>query len=202
MPTAPSIRPAEPRDAPAISALNAHAMGPGRFARTAYRVREGATAAFSPFCRVALLDGRLVAAVRFTQVTIGGKGGALLLGPLAVHPAHANRGYGRGLVAEALEAARAAGVAVVVLVGDEPYYARLGFRRVPRGQIVLPGPVDADRVLAAELRPGALADYAGSLRAQEGAEAEFPGPPRLEPELRVSAAGALLPEARPSSGET
>jgi predicted N-acetyltransferase YhbS len=173
MPTVPAIRPAEPRDASAISALNARAMGPGRFARTAYRVREGAPAAFSPFCRVALLDGRLIAAVRFTEVTIGGRGGALLLGPLAVDPAHANRGHGRGLLAQALEAARLAGIALVVLVGDEPYYARLGFRRVPRGQIVLPGPVDPDRLLAAELRPGALADYAGALRAQARAEAEF-----------------------------
>jgi predicted N-acetyltransferase YhbS len=161
----PAIRPALPEDAAAISALEARAMGPGRFVRTAYRVREDAASRFSPFCRVALLGGRLIAAVRFTEASIGGRGGALLLGPLSVGPAHANRGYGRGLVAQALEEARAAGIALVVLVGDEPYYARLGFRRVNRGRIVMPGPVDPDRLLAAELRPGALADYAGPLRA-------------------------------------
>jgi predicted N-acetyltransferase YhbS len=160
-----TIRAARLGDSAAISALEAHAMGPGRFARTAYRVREGAPAAFSPFCRVALLGDRLIAALRFTEVRIGGRGGALLLGPLSVHPDFANRGYGRGLVAQALEDARAAGIALVVLVGDEPYYARLGFRRVARGQIALPGPVDPDRLLAAELRPGALADYTGALRA-------------------------------------
>ena len=49
-------------------------LRPGRFARTAYRIREG-TGAFSPFCRVCLIDGRLVAAVRFTPIVIGGKGG-------------------------------------------------------------------------------------------------------------------------------
>ncbi len=76
----------------------------------------------------------------FTPVTIGGKAGALLLGPLAVDPAFANRGYGRGLVAKALEDARAAGIAIIVLVGDEPYYGKLGFGRVPRGQITLPVP--------------------------------------------------------------
>ena len=95
--------------------------------------------------------------MRFTPILIGGKGGALLLGPLAVDPAFANQGHGRGLVGDALEAARAAGIALVVLVGDEPYYARLGFRPVPRGQIILPGPVDPDRLLAAELAPDALA---------------------------------------------
>jgi predicted N-acetyltransferase YhbS len=160
-----TIRPARPEDCPAIAELHARAMGPGRFARTAYRVREGAPGAFSPFCRVALVDGRIVAAVRFTEVRIGGRGGALLLGPLAVDPACANRGYGRALAAQAIAEARAAGVALIVLVGDEPYYARLEFRRVPRGQMAMPGPVDPDRLLAAELRPGALVQYAGPIEA-------------------------------------
>jgi predicted N-acetyltransferase YhbS len=162
MPPAPVFRPAVPDDLAEISALHARAFGPGRFTRAAYRVREG-TADVTPYCRVCVIDGRLVAAVRFTPVTIGGKGGALLLGPLAVDPAWANQGYGRGLVAKALEDARAAGIAIVVLVGDEPYYGRLGFRRVPWGQIALPGPVDPNRLLAAELQPGALAGYSGSV---------------------------------------
>jgi predicted N-acetyltransferase YhbS len=159
------IRPAGPDDSAEIAALHERAMGPGRFARTAYRVREGAGQQISPFCRVCLIDGRLVAAVRFIEVAIGGKEGALLLGPLAVEPEFANQGHGRGLAAKALEEARAAGIALVVLVGDEPYYARLGFRRVPRGQIALPGPVDPDRLLAAELIPGALAGFSGRLAA-------------------------------------
>jgi predicted N-acetyltransferase YhbS len=159
------IRPAGPDDSAEIAALHERAMGPGRFARTAYRVREGARAAFSPFCRVCLIDGRLVAAVRFTEVVIGGKEGALLLGPLAVEPAFANQGHGRGLAAKAMEEARAAGIALVVLVGDEPYYAKLGFRRVPRGQIALPGPVNPDRLLAAELIPGVLSGFSGLLAA-------------------------------------
>jgi predicted N-acetyltransferase YhbS len=120
-------RPAGPQDRAEIAALHARAFGPGRFARAAYRVREGA-AELSPFCRVCRIDGRLAAAVRFSPIRIGGKGGALLLGPLAVDPAFANQGHGRGLVGEALEAARTAGVQLVVLVGDEPYYARLGFK--------------------------------------------------------------------------
>ena len=165
MSLSPIIRPARPEDQAAIAALHARAMGPGRLARTAYRVREAAAGGFSPFCRVSLLDGRLIAAVGFTPVRIGGRDGALLLGPLAVAPDLANRGYGRGLAASALEDARAAGIALVVLVGDEPYYARLGFRRIPRGRIALPGPVDPDRLLAVELRPGALQEYAGVLEA-------------------------------------
>ena len=165
MPQDATTRPAGPDDSAAIAALHARAMGPGRFARTAYRLRESTRDAFSPFCRVCLIEGRMVAAVRFTAVAIGGKGGALLLGPLAVDPDFANQGHGRGLVAQALEDARSAGISLVVLVGDEPYYGRLGFRRIPRGQIALPGPVDPDRLLAVELAPGALAAYSGLVTA-------------------------------------
>ena len=163
MSASPLIRPVRPEDRNAIAALHARAMGPGRFARTAYRVREAAGGDFSPFCRVSELGERLIAAVRLTPVRIGGQAGALLLGPLAVAPDLANRGYGRALAAAALADARTAGMALVVLVGDEPYYARLGFRRIPRGQIVLPGPVDPDRLLAVELRDGALAESSGAL---------------------------------------
>lgn len=165
MPQPTAVRPPLPEDSAAISALHARAFGPGRFARTAYRVREGAPGN-SPYCRVCLIEGRIVAAVRFTPILIGGKSGALLLGPLAVDPAFANQGYGRGLVREALEAARAGGIALVVLVGDEPYYARLGFKKVPPGRITLPGPVNPDRLLAAELSDGALAEFAGPVAAQ------------------------------------
>ena len=152
-------------DAQEIADLHARAFGPGRFARTAYRVREGADG-ISPFCRVCRIDGRLAAAVRFTPISIGGSGGALLLGPLAVEPAFANQGHGRALVAEALAAAREAGIRLVVLVGDEPYYARLGFKRVPAGRIALPGPVNPARLLAVELVPEALEGFAGRVAAQ------------------------------------
>jgi predicted N-acetyltransferase YhbS len=83
------------------------------------------------------------------------------LGPLAVDPDFAGKGFGRQLIAEALAAAKADGVRLVVLVGDEPYYGRFGFRPVPPGQITLPGPVDPHRLLASELEPGALASYRG-----------------------------------------
>jgi predicted N-acetyltransferase YhbS len=155
-------RPIAPADLPLIAELHARVFGPGRFTRTAYRVREGAPP-ISRFCRAALLDGHIIAAVRFTDIAIGETEGALLLGPLAVDPEYAGKGFGRQLIGEALEAAKADGVRLVVLVGDEPYYGRFGFRPVPPGQITLPGPVDARRLLAAELEPGAFAAYKGSV---------------------------------------
>lgn len=158
-------RPVAPADLPIIAKLHARVFGPGRFTRSAYRVREG-VAPVSRYCRTAFLDGRMIAAVRFTEIAIGGVERALLLGPLAVDPEFAGKGFGRKLIGEALEAAKADGIRLVVLVGDEPYYGRFGFRPVPPGQITLPGPVDAHRLLAAELEPGALASYRGGVVAK------------------------------------
>jgi predicted N-acetyltransferase YhbS len=157
-------RPAASRDLDAILALQAYVFGPGRFARSAYRVREGQPL-LSRFCRVADDNGRLIASIRMTEVMIGGTSNATLLGPLAVDPNFRDQGYGRKLVAEAVEEMRASGVALVVLVGDEPYYARFGFKSVPPGQIVFPGPVNPTRILAAELQPGALANFRGLVTA-------------------------------------
>jgi predicted N-acetyltransferase YhbS len=159
-----TIRPAVPDDLPAIKALQPRAFGPGRFARTAYRVREGLPL-ISRFCLVAATPAQVIAAIRFTEVTIGGVAGGLLLGPLAVEPDYAGQGYGKRLVADGLSNARAAGLRLSVLVGNAPYYARFGFVAVPPGQIWLPGPADPQRILAAELAPGALATYRGVIAA-------------------------------------
>ena len=143
-----------------ISRLHAEVFGPGRFARSAYRVREGTPFA-SPFCRVAMQGDSIIAALRMTPANIGGTRGALLLGPLAVDPAFANQGYGRRVVAESFELATAAGFRLVLLVGSLSYYARMGFIAVPPGQIWLPGPADPARILAQELQPASLGQYRG-----------------------------------------
>jgi predicted N-acetyltransferase YhbS len=162
-----TTRPVLPTDDARLSELHRAAFGPGRFARTAYRVREG-TGLASRFCRVVMRGEELVAAIRFAEITIGGVGGAVLLGPLAVAPAYANQGHGRRLIAEGLDAARAAGVKLCLLVGDVPYYGRLGFKVVPPGQITLPGPADPARLLAFEFEAGSLTGFRGLVAAVRG----------------------------------
>lgn len=146
----------------AIEEINAEAFGPGRFARAAYRIREG-----GPHERelslAALADGQVIASVRMTRVKIGAAD-ALLLGPLAVTPAWKNQGIGRRILKMSVEAARDKGHALVVLVGDEPYYGPLGFQRVREGQMSFPAPVDQKRILANELAEGALAAAIGEVR--------------------------------------
>ncbi len=158
------IRKALPGDVSEISRLHARVFGPGRFARSAYRVREG-KGHLSRFCLVAALGNELVASLRMTEITIGGRAGAALLGPVAVEPEHRGLGLGTKLMTEALAAARAGDTALVVLVGDAPYYGRFGFKAVAPGQIVFPGPVNPARILACELKDKAADAYRGIIAA-------------------------------------
>jgi predicted N-acetyltransferase YhbS len=158
-----SIRLQTPDDFTALISLNENAFGPGRFARTAYRVREGAVSE-PRLSLCADLDDAIIGAVQFTPIAIGGVPGALLLGPLITAEGHKNHGHGLRLMQEGLRRARALGYKLVILVGDLPYYARAGFGPTPRGRIVLPGPVDPERLLCVELIPGALDAYRGLVR--------------------------------------
>ena len=148
-----------PADLPAIRKLEERAFGPGRFAKTAYRLREGVEPDWS-LSYLARIGGMLVGANTMTRIKIGGAP-ALLLGPLTVEEAFRARGLGEALAQKSLEAAKAAGHGLVLLVGDPPYYERMGFSRTPFGQILFPGPVDPGRLLHCELSAGALASHKG-----------------------------------------
>lgn len=124
----------------AIEVLNSDVFGPGRFAKTAYRLRRNNPPVLA-FNRVCMLQDRLIGAVCFSRIRIGAQS-ALLLGPLAVDRSFKNQGVGVGLMQAGIAAAQEAGEALVVLVGDPPYYARAGFSPVAMGQIAMPGPVD------------------------------------------------------------
>jgi len=105
----------------------------------------------------------LVGSVRLSPIRIG-ETRALLLGPLTVEPAFRERGVGQALIERALKEAAAKGHKLVLLVGDEPYYGKAGFKRVPPGRAVMPGPVDPARLLVAELAENAFEGVAGAVR--------------------------------------
>jgi predicted N-acetyltransferase YhbS len=157
-----SILPETADDALAIDRLHERTFGPGRYARTAYRIREGAqhTLELSFVARIGTL---LVGSVRLTPVRIG-ETKALLLGPLTVEPPFRERGIGLQLIERALLGAKSKGHRLVVLVGDEPYYGKVGFKRIPKGLAQMPGPVDPARLLVAELAVGAFDGVAGLIR--------------------------------------
>ena len=149
-------------DQPAVDRLTARAFGPGRYARSAYRLREG-VAPEPSLSFVACVGPLLVGSNIMTRIRCG-DAPALLLGPLTVEPAFRKAGIGEALIHRSLDAATAAGHRLVLLVGDGPYYARCGFQRVPDGRIIFCGPVDDDRLLYRELVDGAIDDLHGPVR--------------------------------------
>jgi predicted N-acetyltransferase YhbS len=157
-----TILPELPDDAPAIERLHERTFGPGRYARSAFRIREGRghLVALSFTARIGSL---LIGSVRLTPIAIG-ETPALLLGPLTVEPPFRTRGVGTALIERALKDAKTAKHKLVVLVGDEPIYAKSGFKRIPKGRAKMPGPVDPARLLVAELVPGAFDGVAGMIR--------------------------------------
>jgi predicted N-acetyltransferase YhbS len=157
-----TILPETPGDATAIERLHERTFGPGRYARSAYRIREG-RGHLLELSFTARIGTLMVGSVRLTPVTIG-EVAALLLGPLTVEPPFRSRGVGSVLIRQALAEAKAKGHKLVLLVGDEPYYAKSGFKRIPKGQVKMPGPVDPARLLVAELTAGAFEGVAGMIR--------------------------------------
>jgi predicted N-acetyltransferase YhbS len=157
-----TILPETPADAVAIERLHERTFGPGRFARTSFRIRERLAHRLD-LSFTARIGTLMVGSVQMTPIRIG-ETAALLLGPLTVEPPFRDRGIGQALIERALGEARKQGHRLVVLVGNEPYYAKAGFRPVPKDQVTMPGPVDPGRLLVAELVEGAFAGVAGAIR--------------------------------------
>ncbi len=148
-----------PDQAAAIEALLTRAFGPGRFAKVSERVREFAD--FAPDLSFCAFEGaRLLGVVRMWRVAVGDQLIAFL-GPLAVDEDERQHGLGVQLVTRACEAAKAAGEAAVVLVGDLPFFSRVGFEVA--ADVVMPGPVDTKRVLARVFKGAALSGVVRAL---------------------------------------
>lgn len=160
-----TILPCVPGDEARVDDLLDAAFGIGRRTKTSYRLREGEVH-LPGLCFVAqLADGELAGVISFWRLRIGDEGReAVLLGPLAVLPRFQSAGLGLALMRHGLAAVEAAGHELVLLVGDAPYYGKVGFKPVPVGRLRMPGPVDADRLLYLELVEGAFDGAHGEIR--------------------------------------
>jgi len=160
--TAPfTIRAERTADVAAREALLDAAFGEGRHGRTCQRLRDGRMPA-EGLAFTAERDGRVVGSVRLWHVSAGGIP-ALVLGPLAVDESCRKLGIGAALMHHALTEAAARGHGTVILRGDPAYYLRFGFSAQKTGDLALPGPFERERLLAIELRAGALDDASGMI---------------------------------------
>ncbi|SMX42121.1 GNAT family N-acetyltransferase [Maliponia aquimaris] len=149
-----------PEDGLDVEGLFDLAFAPGRTLLSSYRLRDDVPPV-AELCWIARDEtGTLGGAIRYWPVCVGGVG-ALLMGPVAVHPIAQGEGLGAAMISGTLERAGELGHARVLLVGDAPYYSRFGFVRLD--EVEMPPPTNPDRVLGLELTPGAWAGVAGEV---------------------------------------
>jgi putative acetyltransferase len=117
---------------------------------------------------VAEVADRIVGHILFGRMSIETASGsvpAVALAPMAVLPEYQRRGVGSRLVQSGLDALRALGEQIVIVVGHSAYYPRFGFSSDSARSLESPFPRDA--FMALELEPGALDGVYGRVRYPE-----------------------------------
>lgn len=147
--------------AAAIEALYDRTFGPGHFAKTAERLREG-NASLPEINRVAVSEGVVIGVCRVWPIKVGAANTpSVFIGPVAVDPGFQGQRLGLSITGEALEAATKAGWGAAVIIGSPTYFGELGFEPVAPQRFTFPGPQDMTRVMVRNL--------AGSADALNGA---------------------------------
>ena len=136
------------------------AMGLSRKRKSSEKLRRGRLAAEGLSFVARDEDGRVIGTVRLWNVAAHclrrDQAAALLLGPLAVDPFHGGKGIGAALMTLAIDEAKRLEHAAIILVGDAAYYQRFGFSAEATGNLYMPGPFEKSRLLALELKDGAV----------------------------------------------
>lgn len=149
----PALVPLDAVAPDAVEALLDRAFPPGRQARTAYKVR-GSVRPIASLCFAAMQDARLIGSIQCWPVALTDDTGRahpmVMVGPVAVEPAHQQGGIGRHLLHHMLDAAAEQGLdGAMMLIGDPEYYGRFfGFTADRTAGWRLPGPVERHRLLA------------------------------------------------------
>ena len=155
-------------DVVARESLLDRAMGAGRTKKSSEKLRRGRVPAEGLALVARDRSGHVIGTVRLWNIEAGVDRethpvDALLLGPLAVDPAHEGKGIGSALMRAAIMEAKKHGHGAIMLVGDASYYERFGFFADKARHLVMPGPFERNRFLALELKDGWLDGAVGVL---------------------------------------
>jgi len=141
-----NIRPANKNDRDEINELLNNTFGPGRYARSVYRLRE-IRPLEEKFSYVYQQNKNIIASISYCKTFINSQFNGLLLGPLAVELKYKGQGFGVQLVENTLGLIAEDNMFdFVLVVGDLDYYERFGFSRIEQ-DIKFFGPVEKDKLL-------------------------------------------------------
>lgn len=159
-----TVRKEQPKDIEAIFNINKAAFETEAEAHLVDRLRQAQAMSLS---LVAELEGQVVGHIAFSPITIDGFEHVELAGlaPMAVHPAHQNKGIGGELVQAGVKKLKTRGVSAVFVLGHPKYYLRFGFQPAfSTFGIKSEYDVSDETFMVKELESGALEDVVGLAR--------------------------------------
>jgi putative acetyltransferase len=156
-----TTRPERAADAAVVRAVNAAAFGRPDEADIVERLRARARV----YLGLVATDGdAVIGHILFTSVALRGDRTShtvMALAPMSVLPARQRRGVGSALVRAGLQACRAAGHDVVIVVGHPAYYPRFGFVSARPLGLTSEPPFPDESFMVVELTPDALSGRRG-----------------------------------------
>jgi predicted N-acetyltransferase YhbS len=161
------ILPLDSQPEAAIERLLDAAFGSDRHSRTAYKIRDGMSWLPALSFAVVGADGALIGSLQSWPVALTQTDESqiplIMVGPVAVDPAHQNGGHGRAMMEAVVAAARTLRTEPLMMIGDPEYYGRFwGFTAEGTSGWDAPGPFEKRRLLALSV-DGRAVDGVGML---------------------------------------
>jgi len=126
-------------------------FGPGRFARSVYRLREK-NDRDTEFSYIYELNNQILSSISYYKTFLNNDINGLLLGPLAVDPEHRGKGYGVELVKYTIALIKKTmAYDFILVIGDYHYYEKFGFKKI-NNTFSFYGPVNSEKVLILHLK--------------------------------------------------
>jgi predicted N-acetyltransferase YhbS len=126
-------------------------FGPGRFARSVYRLREK-NDRDTEFSYIYELNNQILSSISYYKTFLNNDINGLLLGPLAVDPEHRGKGYGVELVKYTIALIKKTmAYDFILVIGDYHYYEKFGFKKI-NNTFGFYGPVNSEKVLILPLK--------------------------------------------------
>ena len=126
-------------------------FGPGRFARSVYRLREK-NDRDTEFSYIYESNNQILSSISYYKTFLNNDINGLLLGPLAVDPEHRGKGYGVELVKYTIALIKKTmAYDFILVIGDYHYYEKFGFKKI-NNTFSFYGPVNSEKVLILPLK--------------------------------------------------
>ena len=119
------IREEKKTDNKKIFLLEEDVLGPGRYARPSFRLRENLEPNIK-FSKVCCQGQKIIGSIRFFNCQIQNNRG-LMLGPLIVDQKFKGRGIGKELVNNSISSIDKKNIDFIILIGEFDYYRQFGF---------------------------------------------------------------------------